>query len=274
MRKSGRIFSTSISFISLLAVAPRLEARTHAVDALVLSVNAAEGTFVAAHRPIPGYMGAMAMSFRTAETDALVEIGAGARIKFNLQASAEGNIARGIRKVAAADPDLIRPALPAGSLVADFELTDQAGRPVRLSALRGKVVVLQFIYTRCPIAEVCPRMAAGFATLQRMIPDVTGLSLLSISLDPRYDTPDVLAEYAGKWRANKDQWHFLTGSPEAVEQVASHFGVVYWPEDGTLTHTAQTAVIGRDGRLAALVEGSSFRTDQLLELVRHHMEVK
>jgi protein SCO1/2 len=249
-----------------------MDARSHQVDAVVLSVDAAGRTFVAAHRPIAGYMGAMTMSFRTHETDALSGINPGARITFTLDARADGNIARRIRKVAAADPDLIRPALPIGSLIPDFALTNQAGRSIRLSALRGKLIALQFIYTRCPIAEVCPRMAAGFATLQRATAGADGITLLSISLDPRHDTPGVLAEYANRWRADNDRWHFLTGSPEAVEHVASTFGVVYWPEDGTLTHTARTAVIGRDGRLAALVEGSSFRTDQLLELVRHHME--
>jgi cytochrome oxidase Cu insertion factor (SCO1/SenC/PrrC family) len=83
----------------------------------------------------------------------------------------------------------------------------------------------------------------------------------------------VLADFAKLWRAQPDRWKFLTGTAEAVNQVAGHFGVVYWPEDGTLTHTARTAVIDRDGRVAAVIEGSSFRTDQLVELIRHHLEV-
>jgi protein SCO1/2 len=116
-------------------------------------------------------------------------------------------------------------------------------------------------------------MAAGFATLQRRFAGDPGLVLLSVSLDPRFDTPAVLADYAKLWRAQPKVWHFLTGSPRAVEQVAGSFGVVYWPEDGTLTHTARTSLIDREGRVAAVVEGSSFRTDQLIELVRHHLEV-
>jgi protein SCO1/2 len=115
-------------------------------------------------------------------------------------------------------------------------------------------------------------MAASFAALQRRY-DRSDLALLSVSLDPRYDTPSVLLGYAALWQAKPRSWRFLTGSADAVDRVAQSFGVVYWPEDGTLTHTARTALIGRDGRLAALIEGSEFRTDQLIKLVEHHLEI-
>jgi protein SCO1/2 len=217
-------------------------------------------------------MPAMTMPFRAREKAELVGLSPGTRVQFDLEIAAEGRLASHIKKIATADPDLIRPAIPVGAEVPDFELTDQSGRVVRLSHLRGKVVALQFIYTRCPVAEVCPRMAAGFAALQRRY-DRSDLALLSISLDPRYDTPSVLLGYAALWQARPRSWRFLTGSNEAVDRVAQSFGVVYWPEDGTLTHTARTALIGRDGRLGALIEGSEFRTDQLINLVEHHLEM-
>jgi protein SCO1/2 len=246
-------------------------ARSVKVDALVIRVDRAENIIIAAHRPIPGYMPAMTMPFRAKDPGDLEGLTAGTRIEFEFETTKA--VARGIRKIATADPDLIRPGLGVGAVVPEFALVDQAGRTLKLSDLRGKLVALQFIYTRCPVAEVCPRMAAGFATLQRRFAETSDLVLLSVSLDPRFDTPAVLADYAKLWRARPEMWHFLTGSPEAVEQVAGSFGVVYWPEDGTLTHTARTALIDRKGCIAALVEGSSFRTDQLLELIRHHLEV-
>jgi protein SCO1/2 len=246
------------------------------VDALVLKVNPGESAFVAAHRPIPGYMPAMTMALRVRNASELTGLEPGTRVEFDLSSGRKGNFAQRIRKKAVADPDLVRPALAIGTAVPDFSLTDQLGRTVRLSDLSGKVVALQFIYTRCPLAEVCPRMAASFATLQRRFETAIGsdLTLVSVSLDPRYDSPVVLADYAKLWRAKPNGWHFVTGAPEAVERVASNFGVVYWPEDGTLTHTAKTVLIDRDGRLAALIDGSSYRTDQLVELVHHILEVK
>ena len=123
--------------------------------------------------------------------------------------------------------------------------------------------------------EVCPRLAASFATLQRKFPDALGrdLMLVSITIDPQWDTPPVLADYAKLWRARDDGWRFLTGAPEAVKRAATAWGLVYWPEEGAIAHTSRTAIIGRDGRLLAMVEGSSYRTDQLTNLVRHYLQV-
>ena len=86
----------------------------------------------------------------------------------------------------AAPKEKLRP----GDAVADFELRDQHGQTVRLSDFRGKVVAIDFIYTRCPLPDVCPRLSASFATLQRRFHDRLGdLVLLSITVDPEYDTP-------------------------------------------------------------------------------------
>jgi protein SCO1 len=269
MRGFARTFFTFTSF----AIVPIAGARSVKVDALIVSVDPGAQTITAAHRPIAGYMPAMTMPFRVRDAGELAGLTAGTRIEFELERSAEGSFARHLRKIAPADPDLVRPGLPVGAALPDFALADQSGRITKLSDLRGKLIALQFIYTRCPVAEVCPRMAAGFATLQRRFGSDAGLALLSVSLDPRYDTPSVLADYAKNWKAEPEVWRFLTGSEEAIASLAGRFGVVYWPEDGTLTHTAHTVLIGRDGRIAATIEGSSYRVDQLIELVRHHLEV-
>ena len=147
----------------------------------------------------------------------------------------------------------------------DFTLTDQAGRAVRLSGFQGQLVAVDFIYTRCPLPDVCPRLSANFARLQKRY--AGRMVLLSITLDPRHDTPEVLAEYAGRWRADSHTWLFLTGSEDDIRKVAGHFGVVYWPEEGAITHTSSTAIIDRAGKLAALVEGTSFSSQQLIDLV-------
>ena len=73
--------------------------------------------------------------------------------------------------------------------------------------------------------------------------------------------------YAHRWRADSETWRFLTGSMEDVRRVAGRFGVVYWAEEGAITHTSSTAIVDRDGRLRAVVEGSSFTSQQLIDLV-------
>ena len=141
--------------------------------------------------------------------------------------------------------------------------------PVALSALKGKVVAVTFIYSRCPLPDYCPRMVENFKAVRerfaaRMDKD---LVLLTISFDPQYDTPAVLARYAASQRAGGPGWHFLTGDKASIERVCNAFGIEYWPEEGLITHSLQTAVVDRDGRLAATVEGKDFTPQQLGDLI-------
>lgn len=161
--------------------------------------------------------------------------------------------------------------LPPGAVVPDFSLTDQQGRTVTLASLAGRVIVVNFLYTRCPLPEVCPRLAASFASLQRRFRDrlARDLVLVSITLDPQYDTPPVLAQYAASMRADPDGWRFLTGDTTSV---ARRFGLLHWAEEGVIVHNSQTAVIGRSGRLVAMVEGSTYRLEQLADLVKQTLD--
>jgi cytochrome oxidase Cu insertion factor (SCO1/SenC/PrrC family) len=93
------------------------------------------------------------------------------------------------------------------------------------------------------------------------------LVLLTVTFDPKYDTPETLAKYAAAERAGGPGWHFLTGDAPGIERVCAAFGIQYWPEEGLITHTLETAVIDREGRLAATVEGKDFTGRQLGDLV-------
>jgi protein SCO1/2 len=148
-----------------------------------------------------------------------------------------------------------------------FTLLDQNGRTVSLADFRGKVVVVDFIYTRCPLPDVCPRLSANFATVSKKLRG-RDVEFLSITIDPQHDTPEVLQEYARRWQAG-ESWRFLTGTAEQIQEVAGLFGLIYWPEEGSITHTVATAVIGRDGTLAAQIDGAKYRPDELLALVEH-----
>jgi protein SCO1/2 len=98
------------------------------------------------------------------------------------------------------------------------------------------------------------------------------LTLLSVTLDPDYDTPEVLARYAASVGARSSGWRFLTGPRRQIDELARRFGLIHWPEEGVIVHTTVTALIGRDGRLLALVEGSNYRLEQLADLVAHHLK--
>lgn len=147
--------------------------------------------------------------------------------------------------------------IASGQPVPDFELLDQTGAPFRLSDAEGQVVAVTFIYTRCPLPEFCPRALANFSALRERFSSRMGrgLMLLTITLDPTYDTPERLHEYAMKAGAGGASWRFLTGAPGSIDRVRALFGVEAYPEDGVLTHEIVTAIVDRKGRLAARFEG-------------------
>ena len=258
-------------------------AKRYPAEGLVLRIEREKQTVVISHREIRGFMPAMAMPFRVRDAAQLEGIVPGSRVDFQLEVGRHGAVVRNLHRRAAATEGVvddngrklrlppIPDKLPIGAVVPDFSLVDQLTRRVRLSGFRGNVVALNFIYTRCPLPDVCPRLSAGFARLQKRFP-VRNLILLSVTLDPQYDTPEVLAAYANIWRADPARWHFLTGDLAEVQRVAGRAGIIYWPEEGLLTHTSETAVIARDGKLVALIEGSSYSAQQLGDLIALELE--
>jgi len=261
----------SVATVVLILGVPLL-AKTYSVDGIVVAIDAASRTLLVSHRAIAHYMPAMLMPFRAETAAELAPLHPGARIVFDLEVTKSQSVARNIRPTGAPDVAIPPPPekLAIGSALPHFQLTDQHGRTLRTPDLRGKVVAIDFIYTRCPLPDVCPRLSANFALLQRQFRDQAGdsLLLLSVTVDPEFDTPSVLAEYARRWTAGPG-WRFLTGD---VAKLAASLGEIYWAEEGSIGHNSTTSIIGRDGRLAAQLEGSNYRPDQLAHLIARQLE--
>ena len=146
-------------------------------------------------------------------------------------------------------------ALPVG----DFTLTDQDGREVRAADLAGKVWVASFIFTRC--GGPCPRVTATMATLQDAFADRPDVRLATFTVDPEYDAPEVLKNYAGRFGAESGRWLFLTGPPVEVNRVLRdgfHVGAEKVPGAApaeAVTHDTHLAVVDRRGRIRAYFPG-------------------
>jgi protein SCO1 len=245
------------------------------ISGLVLAVEENPRAILVAHRPVPGWMPAMTMRF---EAPLGPRVQPGDQVEFVVQPAARPLTARSLRLIPPDRGGIPHPParLPIGADVPDFELLDSEERPTRLSEFRGKVVVLQFIYTRCPVAEACPRLAATFAALRRQLTpaESSQVAFLSITIDPDYDTPNVLRDYASRWGvepAKSQNWRFLTGPLDRIAPVAEGFGLVFWPDEGAIGHTTATAFLTRNGQLGAIVEGTSFRLDQWAGLLRRFL---
>ena len=262
----------SAAFLGALLLAAPLVAKTYPVDGIVVAIDARARTILVSHRPIEHYMAAMTMPFRVESAEALRALHPGSRIRFDLIVGNSESVARNVRRAGEADAALPAPKeqLAIGAPLPEFNLTDQNGNRVHLADLHGKVIAIDFIYTRCPLPDICPRLSANFATLQRRFAGQLGrdLILISITVDPDYDSPSVLAEYSRRWSAQPG-WLFLTGD---IAALASALGEIYWVDEGSIGHNSTTSIIDREGRLAAVVDGSNYRADQLMSLVAYQLE--
>jgi peroxiredoxin len=135
---------------------------------------------------------------------------------------------------------------------------NQDGKPIHLSDFRGKALLLTFIYTRCPMPTFCPRISSLFASVNRELAknpkDYDRTRLLSISIDPKYDTPSVLHKYGLACLGNDPQgfvhWQFAVPTPENLRKLAEAFSLLYEEEDNQISHTMSTVLVGPDGRVA------------------------
>ena len=246
---------------------PRTHARVFQVRGEIRALELADKTIRIAHDEIPGYMPAMTMPLAVKDLSLLKNLSAGDSVAFELSVTDNDSwISRitkiepeGPAKVAAASSDSTATAdtsgeLRKGELVPDFDLVDQNGKSLRLSNFHGKMVVLTFIYTRCPLPNFCPLMSKNFESLQQRLQKAFPgkFQLLSVSIDPRFDRPEVLKDYATRYNADEKSWSFATGSEDQINFVASLFGLVHEPESGLIPHNLRTALISPDGHLLHL----------------------
>ncbi len=254
---------------------------------MVLEVDVTGRRVVVSHDSVPGVMPAMTMPFDVRDRKELDGVVPGAVVRFTLVLGRESAYAERVTVVpyqsVEQDPLTARrlallkkrtsasapKPVAIGQAVPDFTLTDQARRRATLSQFRGKVVVVNFIYTSCALPQFCYRVANHFGVVQKRFHKQAGrdLVLLTITFDPARDTPERLAEYASQWKADPDTWRFLTGSAPEVERVCDLFGVAFFADEGLMNHSIHTAIIDRAGTLVADIEGNQFTAAQLGDLV-------
>lgn len=158
-----------------------------------------------------------------------------------------------------------------GDTVPDFELVNQDGKTIHLSQMRGKPLLLTFIYTRCPLPNYCLLMSHNFAEVLRDLlkhpNEFAETQLLSISIDPEFDKPEVLRKYGASFAGQADphfeHWQFASGSTEQVRQVADWFGLAYKQHAGQIVHSLRTVLIGKDGSIVRVYSGNDWQPSEV-----------
>lgn len=230
---------------------------------------------------IPGFMPAMTMAYFVKRPQLLEGMAPGDLVQATLVLTDSEMYLDPIEKTGhtALPPDAkpvrVMDVMQPGDEVPDDELTDQDGATRRLSDWHGQAVAVTFVYTRCPLPDFCPLMDRRFADLQRAIaadPALAGrVHLVSISFDPSYDTPAVIAAHARARGADPHTWTYLTGTREAIDRLTSKFGVSVISEADAaqpITHNLRTAIVDPHGRLVKIYSGNDWTADALLRDLR------
>ena len=251
----------------------------------IVKVDAGRQMLLVSHDKIPGFMMAMTMEFKVSKSD-LANARTGQRIRAELVVLGDEYRLEKIwpdDTVTKTTLDAAAKALAQdtamrgkeayreiGENLPTFTLLDQAGHTVSASRFRGKRIVLNFIFTRCPVATMCPAATLRMAQLQKSAREagVQDFELVSVSMDPEYDTPGVLRDYAEARGRDTTNWSFLTGPDAAVRHLLAQLGVLREFEGATIKHTLATVLIDESGRIVHRVDGSAWQVDDFVRRLK------
>jgi protein SCO1 len=279
--KAGAGLSLLIAAVLLslgLAACNRAQPRRFDFKGKVMGVDLRGRTVTVSHQTIPGYMEGMTMPFRLKDDRLLDSLAPGDKIQATLVVDREHSWLEDLVVIRESpDPRATTPALAEpnpGDEVPDFKLVNQDGKSIHLRQYRGRALVVTFIYTRCPLPDYCPLMNSYFSDIDKALRQDSALyaatHMISISVDPEYDTPRVLKRFGSTYGDDVfDRWEFASGSPDDVKRIAGYFGLEYWSDNGQIVHSLRTAVIDSGGRLVRVYRGNDWKpADVLADLKR------
>lgn len=262
--------------------------RQYHVRGVVVSTNPQKSEVTLDTEAIPGFMEAMTMPYTLKDGSVISELHPGDTITATLLASDNSDLLDQIVIIGQAKADYVPPAqyrpLTPGEEVPDFKLLNQSGKIIHLKQFRGKVLLLTFIYTRCPLADYCPRMSRNFAQIDKTLAADPSLyartHLLSISFDPDYDTPTVLRSYGGAYTGKYttetfQHWDFAAPMKPELASMLNFFLVGVTPgTNHTLTHSLSTLVLTPDGKIYKWYPTNDWSPQQLLSDVKELLKDK
>lgn len=249
--------------------------RRYDLKGKVVNVDRERGVVGIDHEEVKDFMSAMKMDFPLKDADALRVVEVGDTIQATLVVSDSGYWLE--------SPAITKPPVGGGSTpevagmepapgaeVPEVRLVNQDGKKISTRQFKGRALLVTFIYTRCPFPDQCPLMSANFAQLNGEIAKDPGLRarthLLSVTLDPEYDKPEVLRAYGSAYAGGKfDNWDFATGDPDEIRRLAQSFGLAYKAENGQVIHSLRTALVTPEGRLAKIYRGNEWKPSEVLE---------
>lgn len=157
-----------------------------------------------------------------------------------------------------------------GDEIPDFALYDQSGHVVQAASLRGRRLVLNFIFTSCAQPTMCPASTQRMGQLQRALQDakIDDVTLVTITFDPEHDTPGVLRQYGQAYGLDFNNYLLLTGPAPEIDDLMTEFGILRQTVDGILQHTMATILVTPEGRIVFRRESNLWTAGDFVERIK------
>ncbi len=150
-----------------------------------------------------------------------------------------------------------------GDTLGAVQLIDQKGEGFVLPDTSARAILVDFIYTRCPLPDFCPLLSTRFREVHRSAPN--DVRLVSVTIDPEYDTPSVLEGYAKRYGADYPRWRFATGTPNTLAALYVAAGVTIFTDSETLDHNLATILLDGTGSVIRIWRDTDATVDEMME---------
>ena len=290
--KTSRILISMVFYCSALSIgslACRSRSQTveqhYELNGRVVAVDPHQRSVTIAHEEIPGYMSAMTMPFTLKEPWPYRVLAAGDHVQATLVVEGKRAWLEDV-VITKESPTPVDASTTTGvpnlgpqpgAEVPNFSLVNQDQQAISFQQYHGKVLLLTFIYTRCPLSDFCPHMSKNFAALHQALrqdPELYARThLLCVSFDPTFDTPAVLRSYEVAYAGSDTpetfaHWEFASGTAQQVDDIAQFFGLVHVPQTDQITHSLRTIILTPEGKVFKVYRGSDWTVTDLLHDVR------
>jgi protein SCO1/2 len=264
----------------------RDNAKRYELTGKIVAVEPDKRQVTVSHEEIAGYMPAMTMPYTVRDQIDLNELAPNDKLTATLVVDGSHSWLEDLIVTHVGSSGSVPPSVTLakeGDEVPNFTLRNQSNREIHVRDYRGKALLLTFIYTRCPVPDYCTLMSDNFAQIDRALgqdPEIYGKThLLSISIDPAYDTPEVLKSYGAAHTERYENetfahWEFAGGTTEQVKKIAEYFGMTYIPENDQIIHTLRTVIIGPDGKVVKIYSGNDWKPGEVVEEMRRGLTQK
>ena len=283
MTKPARLILFIPVLLTFMFGACRHNEKRYELKGKVVTVEREKHLVTVSHEEVKGLMPAMTMPFTVRNEQDLDALAPDAELTATLVIDGTHSWLEDLVVVQATGTPTTLPGTPAeakaGDLVPNFALQNQDGKTIHFKDYRGKALLLTFIYTRCPLPDYCDLMSNNFAQIDRELQKDPNLyaktHLLSISIDPGYDTPKVLRSYGAahteRYEAETFQhWEFASG--EQMKDAAQFFGLRYFADQDQIIHGLRTVIVTPEGKVAKVWTNNEWKPEEVVNELKRVVE--